>query len=107
MCSHFANWGHVNDSILILKSRDELVKGIGVGNAVDLDMGRESSLGRRAGEDLDVACKARIRVERGENRWTEVARGLNGVLGVVNTESIRRWGVYPNDDDVLEDQCHE
>ena len=76
MRSDFGNRGHVDDGILIVESCDELVKRIGVGDAVDLDVRRERSLGRRAGEDFDVACESGIGVERGENGGTEVARGL-------------------------------
>ena len=76
MRSDFGNGGHVDDCILIVERCDELVKGIGVGDAVDLDVGWERGLGRRAGEDFDVACKSGIGIERGENGGTEVAGGL-------------------------------
>ena len=78
MRGDFVNGGHVDDCILIFESRDELVKGIGVGDAVDLDVGRERGLGRRAGEDFDVTCESGIGIERGENGGTEVAGGLEG-----------------------------
>ena len=76
MRSDFVNGGHIDDCILIFESCDELVKGIRVGDAVDLDVRRERSLGRRAGEDFDVARKSGVGVERGENGGTEVAGGL-------------------------------
>ena len=63
MRSDFGDGGHVDDCILVFERGDELVEGIGVGNAVDFDMGREGSFGGGAGEDFDVASEARIGVE--------------------------------------------
>ena len=85
MRSKFVNGGHIDDCILIFESCDELVEGIGVGDAVDLDMGWERGLGRRAGEDFDVACKSGIGVERGENGRTEVAGCLWGRVRLLLT----------------------
>ena len=74
----FSNGGHINDSILVFESGDELVEGIGVGDAVDFDVGRECSCGGGAGEDFDVACEAGTGVEGREDGGTEIARGLGG-----------------------------
>ena len=86
MHGDFADGGHVDDCILVFESCDELVKGIGVGDAVDLDVGRESSPGGGAGEDFDVACEARVGIKSGEDGGAEVARGLERVLGTVYRE---------------------
>ena len=80
----FSDGGHVDDCILVCESGDELVKGIGVGDTVDFDVGREGGFGGGAGEDLDVACEAGVGVEGGENGGTEIAGGLEGLLGRVN-----------------------
>lgn len=77
----FSDGGHVDDGILVFESGDELVKGIGVGDAVDFDVGREGGFGGGAGEDLDVACEAWVGVEGGEDGGSEVAGGLEGLLG--------------------------
>lgn len=53
---------HVDDRILVFESRDELVKGVGVGDAVDFDVRWEGSLGGGAGEDFNVACEAGVGV---------------------------------------------
>ena len=76
MRSDFADRGHVDNCILVFESLDELVEGIRVGDTVDFDMGWKRSLGGSTREDFDVACKPRIGVEGGEDRGTEVARGL-------------------------------
>lgn len=68
---------------MVFESRDELVEGIGVGDAVDFDVGREGGFGGGAGEDFDVACEAGVGVEGGEDGGTEVAGGLEkGALGI-------------------------
>ena len=77
----FGDGGHVDDGILVFKSGEELVEGIGVGDAVDLDVGREGGFGGGAGEDFDVACEAGVGVEGGEDGGTEVAGGLEGLSG--------------------------
>ena len=74
--SYFGDGCHVDDGILVLERRDEFVEGIGVGDAVDLDVGREGSFGGGAGEDFDVACEAGVGVEGGEDGGAEITRGL-------------------------------
>ena len=78
MRGDFRNGSHIDNSILVFESGDELVEGIGVGDAVDLDVWRECGFGGGAGEDFDVACEARIGVEGREDGWTEIAGGLKG-----------------------------
>ena len=77
----FGDGGHVDDGILVFESGDELAKGIGVGDAVDFDVGREGGFGGGAGEDFDVACETGVGVEGGEDGGTEVAGGLEGLSG--------------------------
>ena len=72
--------GHVDDCILVLESGDKFVQGVGIGDAVDLDVGRESGFGRGAGEDFNVACEAGVGVEGGEDGGTEVTGGLEGEI---------------------------
>ena len=72
------NGGHVDDCILVLERGDEFVHGVGIGDAVDLDVGGKSGFGRGAGEDFNVACEAGVGVEGGEDGGTEVAGGLEG-----------------------------
>ncbi len=72
----FGDGSHVDDCILVLESGDELVKGVGIGDVVDFDVGWEGGFGGRAGEDFNVACEARVGVEGGENGGTDVAGGL-------------------------------
>lgn len=69
----------VDNRVLVLERGDELVKGIGVGDAVDFDVGGEGGFGGGAGEDFDVACEAGVGVEGGEDGGTEVAGGLRFV----------------------------
>ena len=76
----FSNGSHVDDSVLVFESGDELIERIGVRDVVDFDVGREGGFGGRAGEDLDVACEAGVGVEGGEDGRTEVAGGLAGVV---------------------------
>ena len=80
MRSDFSNGGHVDNSVLIFESGDELIEGIGVGDAVNFDVGREGGFGGGSREDFDVACKAGVGVEGGEDGGTEVAGGLGGVV---------------------------
>ena len=53
---------------------------------MDFDVGREGGSGGGAGEDFYVACEARVGVEGGEDRRTEVTGGLEGWSGIVNNE---------------------
>ena len=63
---------------MVFESRDELVERIGVGDAVDFDVGWEGGFGGGAGEDFDVAGEAGIGVKSGEDGGTEVAGDLHG-----------------------------
>ena len=78
MRGDFRNGSHIDNSILVFESGDELVEGIGVGDAVDFDVGRECGFGGGAGEDFDVACEAGVGVEGREDGGTEIAGGLEG-----------------------------
>ena len=80
----FSDGSHVDDSILVFESGDEFIEGVGVGDAVDFDVGWEGGFRRGAGEDFDVACEAGVGVEGGEDGGTEVAGGLRGVVRYVN-----------------------
>lgn len=74
----FSDRSHIDDRVLVFESGDELVEGVGVGDAVDLDVLWEDGFGGGAGEDFDVACEAGVGVEGGEDGGTEVTRGLKG-----------------------------
>ena len=45
VCSDFSNWRHIDDCILVFAGGRELVEGVGVGDAVDLDVGWEGGFG--------------------------------------------------------------
>lgn len=51
--------------------------GIGVGDGMHFDVGREGGFGRLAGEDGDG--EVAVCVQGGEDRGSDVAAGLNGV----------------------------
>lgn len=80
MRSDFSDGSHVDDSVLVFESGDELIEGIGVRDAVDFDVRREGGFGGGAGEDFNVACEAGVGVESGEDGRAEVAGGLRGVV---------------------------
>lgn len=84
MCGDLSDRGHIDDCILFLERREKLGKGVGVGDTVDFDVGREGSSGGGARKNFDVACEAGVGVEGGEDGGADVAGSLRGVLGTVN-----------------------
>ena len=90
MRGDFGNGSHIDNSILVFKSGDELVEGIGVGDAVDFDVGRECGRGGGVGEDFDVACEAGIGVEGREDGRTKIAGGLKGDVRFYHEGEERR-----------------
>ena len=89
MRGDFRNGSHIDNSILVFESGDELIEGIGVGNAVDFDVGRELGFGRGTGEDFDVACEAGVGVEGREDGGTKIAGGLKGGVRFISWRGER------------------
>jgi len=66
------------------------VFGIGVGDDMHFDVGREGGFGRLAGEDGDG--EVAVCVQGGEDRGSDVAAGLNEVLSICH--QLERDGVF-------------
>ena len=84
----FRDGGQVDDCVLVFESRNELVEGIRVGDAVNSEVWREGCFGGGAGKNLNVPCEARVGVQGREDGGAEIAGGLEGMLGIADRGGV-------------------